>query len=61
MNNLLEAKVIISKIKTRLLDLTSELVTDETADNQVAIDRLLTIVEYIEKEDVSTDYIRETL
>lgn len=61
MNNLLEAKVIISKIKTRVLDLTSELVTDETADNQVAIDRLLTIVEYIEKEDVSTDYIRETL
>lgn len=60
MNNLLEAKVIISKIKTRLLDLTGELVSDDTADKQV-VDRLLTIVEYIEKEDVSIDYIRETL
>jgi hypothetical protein len=35
MNELLEAKLTISKIKTQLLDLAGELVADELTDKQV--------------------------
>ncbi|NWQ40370.1 hypothetical protein MLOOGBEN_06615 [Bacillus sp. EB106-08-02-XG196] len=52
MNDLLEAKLTIARIKTQLLDLTGELIADETADKDYAIKRLLGVVEYIDEHDV---------
>jgi hypothetical protein len=52
MNELLEAKLTIGRIKTQLLDLTGELVADDLADKYYAIKRMLTIVKYIDEHDV---------
>jgi hypothetical protein len=52
MNELLEAKLTIGRIKTQLLDLAGELVADDLADKYYAIKRMLIIVEYIDEHDV---------
>ncbi|RFU71003.1 hypothetical protein D0469_03420 [Peribacillus saganii] len=61
MNSLLEAKLLLSKVKTKLLDVTDQLVSDDTTDKQDAIGQLLKIVEYIEKEDITVEQIKESL
>jgi hypothetical protein len=58
MNDILEAKLTISRIKTQLLDLAGELIADETADKDYAIKRLLDVVEYIDKHDVKVSDIK---
>ncbi|MFJ5717227.1 hypothetical protein [Neobacillus sp. NPDC093127] len=52
MNDLLEAKLTIGRIKTQLLDLAGELVADDLADKNYAIKRILNTVEYMDKHDV---------
>ena len=52
MNELLEAKLTISRIKSEVLNLAAELVADETSDKDYAIKRLVGIVEFIEQYDV---------
>ncbi|MGF6951027.1 hypothetical protein QF028_003532 [Neobacillus sp. B4I6] len=52
MNELLEAKLTISRIKSEVLNLTAELVADESAGKDYAIKRLLGVVEFIEEYDV---------
>lgn len=52
MNDLLEAKLTISRIKTKLLDLAGGLIADDITDKDYAVSQLLAIVEYIEKNDV---------
>lgn len=52
MNDLLEAKLSIAKIKVKVLDLAGALADDDLADKDYAITKLLELVEYIEKEDV---------
>lgn len=61
MNDLLEAKLIISRIKTKMLDLTGELVADNITDKAYAINRLLEIIDYIDKEDIGINEIKQTL
>lgn len=51
MNDLLEAKLSIAKIKVKVLDLAGALAADEATDKDYAIGKLLEIVEYIEKEE----------
>lgn len=58
MNDLLEAKLTISRIKTQLLDLTGELIADESAGKNYAIKRLLGVVEYIDEHDVKVSDIQ---
>ncbi|MBV7509690.1 hypothetical protein KW850_31795 [Bacillus sp. sid0103] len=52
MNDVLEAKLTISRIKTQLLDLAGELIADQSAGKEYAIKRLLGVVEYIDENDV---------
>jgi hypothetical protein len=52
MNELLEAKLTISRIKTQLLDLAGELIADELSDKGYAIKRILAVIEYIDEHDV---------
>jgi hypothetical protein len=44
MNELIEAKLTISRINTQLLDLAGELVADNLSDKDYAIHRILKIV-----------------
>jgi hypothetical protein len=44
-NDLLEAKLTIARIKTQILDLTGELISDDSAGKDYAIKRLLGVVE----------------
>ncbi|MBT2701581.1 hypothetical protein J7E79_30495 [Bacillus sp. ISL-40] len=57
MNEVLEAKLTISRIKTQLLDLTGELVAAELSDKKYAIKRLLAVIEYIDEHDVKVSDI----
>lgn len=57
MNDLLEAKLTIARIKTQLLDLAGELVADDRSDKDYAIQRLLKVVEYIDEHDVKVSDI----
>lgn len=57
MNDLLEAKLTIGRIKTQLLDLTGELIADDLSDKDYAIKRMLKIVEYIDEHDVKVSDI----
>ncbi|MGG3471314.1 hypothetical protein ABES02_28070 [Neobacillus pocheonensis] len=57
MNELLEAKLTISKIKTQLLDLAGELVADDLTDKAYAIQRIMRVVEHIEEHDVEVKEI----
>jgi hypothetical protein len=61
MNELLEAKLTIGKIKVKLLNLTGELIADDLADKEYAIKRMLTIVEFIDEHDVEIKEINPTL
>lgn len=61
MNELLEAKLTISKIISELLDLAGELVADDLTDKPYAIQRILRVVEQIEEHDVDVKEIIETL
>jgi hypothetical protein len=45
MNELLEAKLIIARIKVKLLDLAGELIADDLSDKEYAIKRILKVVE----------------
>ncbi|QIZ08480.1 hypothetical protein HFZ78_18670 [Priestia megaterium] len=57
MNDLLEAKLTIGRIKTQLLDLAGELIADESAGKEYSIKRLLGVVEYIDEHDVKVSDI----
>lgn len=59
MNDLLEAKLFISEIKTKLLDLTGALYADNLADKQYCIDGLLKVIEYIEGNDITVKELKE--
>jgi hypothetical protein len=61
MNELLEAKLTIGRIKLKLLDLAGELIADDLSDKEYAIKRLLTIVEYIDEHDIKVKEINPTL
>jgi hypothetical protein len=61
MNELLEAKLTISRIRTQLLDLAGELVADEFTDRVYAIQRILKVVEYSEEHDIGVKEIIDTL
>lgn len=52
MNDLLESKLTICRIKVQLLDLAGELIADETSNKDYAIERMLRIIEYIDDNDV---------
>ncbi|MEH7505127.1 hypothetical protein V7152_24545 [Neobacillus drentensis] len=58
MNDLLEAKLTIARIKTQLLDLTGELIADESSDKKYGIKRLLAVIEYIDEHDVKVSDIQ---
>ncbi|MCM3729589.1 hypothetical protein M3226_28825 [Neobacillus cucumis] len=57
-NELLDAKLSISRIKSEVLNLAGELLVNEVADKDFAINRLLEIVEFIENRDVKTKDIK---
>ncbi|MCM2531480.1 hypothetical protein NDK43_02530 [Neobacillus pocheonensis] len=58
MNDLLEAKLTITRIKTQLLDHTGELIADDLSGKDYAIQRLLKVVEYIDEHDVKISDIQ---
>jgi hypothetical protein len=60
MNELLEAKLTISRIKTQLLDLAGELIADDLSDKEYAIRRILHVVDYIDEHDVRIKEINGT-
>jgi hypothetical protein len=61
MNDLLEGKLFVTRIKTQLLDLAGELIADDLTDKLYAINRILNIIEYIEKQDVPVPEILNSL
>ncbi|MEH7374917.1 hypothetical protein [Neobacillus drentensis] len=61
MNDVLEAKLTISRIKTQLLDLAGELIADDSSDKEYAIKRILGVVEYIDENDVKVCDIESKL
>jgi anaerobic ribonucleoside-triphosphate reductase len=61
MNDLLEAKLSMTRIKVKLLDLAGELIADDLSDKEYAIKRLLGVVEYIEEYDIEIKEIYPTL
>ncbi|MEY2195744.1 hypothetical protein AB7942_23870 [Neobacillus sp. BF23-41] len=61
MNGLLEAKPTIARIKTQLLDLAGELISDDLTDKSYAIKRILRVVEHIEEHDVEVKEIIDTI
>jgi uncharacterized Fe-S cluster-containing radical SAM superfamily enzyme len=52
LNDLLEAKLTIARIKVNLLDLAEELVADDLSDKEYAIKQILKVVEFIDESDV---------
>jgi hypothetical protein len=61
MNDVLQAKLTISRIKTELLDLAGALIADELTDKNYAIQHLLNIVEYIDVHDITVKAIEDNL
>jgi hypothetical protein len=61
MNDVLEAKLTISRIKTQLLDLAGALISDDFTDKDYAIKHLLNIVEYIDEHDITVKAIEDNL
>jgi uncharacterized Fe-S cluster-containing radical SAM superfamily enzyme len=57
LNDLLEAKLTIARIKVNLLDLAGELIADDLSDKDYAIQRILKVVEYIDDSDVKVSDI----
>jgi hypothetical protein len=60
-DELLEAKLTIGRIKVQLLDLAGELIADNLSDKEYAIKWLMTIVDYIDENDVVVKEINPTL
>jgi hypothetical protein len=60
-NEVLEAKLTISRIKTQLLDLAGELIADDLSDKEYAIKRILGVVEYIDENDITVKTIEDNL
>ncbi|PFN76201.1 hypothetical protein COJ85_32985 [Bacillus sp. AFS076308] len=58
LNELLDAKLSISRIKSEVLNLAGELLANEAAERGDAIKRLLEVVEFIENSDVNTKDIK---
>lgn len=58
MNELLEAKLTIARIKSQLLDLAGALIADHITDKEYAVKGLLDIVEFIEDNDVKVSEIK---
>lgn len=58
MNDLLEAKLTITRIKTKLLDLTGELIADNSAEKDYAIKRILDVIEYIDEHNIKISDVR---
>jgi hypothetical protein len=52
MNDLLEAKLTISRIRTQLLDLSGLLICDHITDKEYAINGILKVVDYIDEYDI---------
>jgi hypothetical protein len=61
MNDLLEAKLTISRIKMQLLDLAGELIADDLSDKEYAIKRIISVVEYIDDHDVKIKEIKDSM
>jgi hypothetical protein len=61
MNELIEGKLTIGRIKVKLLDLAGELIADDLSNKDYAIKRILTIVEYIDEFDIKIKEITPTL
>jgi len=61
MNELLDAKLTISRIKMQLLDLAGELIADDLTDKAYSIQRILKVVEHIDVHDVDVKEIIRTL
>jgi anaerobic ribonucleoside-triphosphate reductase len=61
MNELLETKLTIGKIKVKLMDLVGELIADDLSDKDYAIKRILTVVEYIDEYDEKVKEINATI
>jgi hypothetical protein len=61
LNDVLEAKLTISKIKTQLLDLAGALIADEITDKDYAIKHLLNTVDYIDVHDITVKAIEDNL
>jgi hypothetical protein len=61
MNELLEAKLTISCIRTQLIDLAGELVADSLTDKGYSIKRILEVVELIDEHDIGVKEIIDTL
>jgi hypothetical protein len=57
MDDLLEAKLILSRIKTQLLDLAGGLISDDSTDKEFALKRILKIIEYIDENDINISTI----
>ncbi|MDQ6598073.1 hypothetical protein [Bacillus salipaludis] len=51
-NELLEEKLTIARIKVQLLDLTGELIAEDLSDKDYTIQQMLKVVEYIDEYDV---------
>ncbi|MEH7415020.1 hypothetical protein V7266_07000 [Neobacillus drentensis] len=58
LNELLDAKLSLSRIKSEVLNLAGELLANESADRGFAIKRLLEIVQFLENGDVKTKDIK---
>jgi hypothetical protein len=58
-NDLLEAKLLIARIKVKLLDLAGALEADNVTDKEYAVRELLAIVDYVEEHDVRVGEIGE--
>jgi uncharacterized Fe-S cluster-containing radical SAM superfamily enzyme len=57
LNDLLEAKLTIARIKVNLLDLAGELIADDLSDKDYAIKQILKVIEYIDASDVKVSDI----
>ncbi|WML43131.1 hypothetical protein [Neobacillus sp. PS3-40] len=57
MNELLEAKLTIARIKVNLLDLAGELIADDLSDKEYSIKRILNVVEYMDNFDIKVSDI----
>lgn len=60
MNDLLEAKLTISQIRTQLLDLAGSLIADHLAGKEFALEHTLKIIDYIDKNEISIKDIKNS-
>jgi hypothetical protein len=60
-NDILEAKLFVGRIKVEILDLTGALIADDSTDKKYAVEQLLKIVEYIEEHEISIKEIEDSI